>query len=318
MLRKVTITNYLGKSQTYVIDDVQIVDGEEIHVNPTIDDESGLFITSIEGLCPVKADINMTSLATADGEIFNSKRLNGRNIVIKAKFTYAKTIEEARLMSYKYFPIGHKVTFVVQTENRLAKTEGYVESNEAVIFSDDCETQISILCESPYFLAIDEDGNNITNFSSVVPLFEFPFSNESTTDPLIEFGTIVQKRESIVYYDGDVETGCIMTIHAIGDAENLVIHKVNTNEKMTIDTDKLETMTGHKIIFGDTIEISTIKGQKYIHLIRDGVTTNILNTLAKDSDWFQLDKGDNVFAYDADGAEYLQFSIESQVTFEGV
>ena len=260
----------------------------------------------------------MTKLATADGQIYNSSRLEGRNIVLKALFTYANTIEDARLRSYKFFPIGHKVKFRIQTNNRIAETEGYVESNEPEIFSDECSMQISILCESPFFNSVDEDGKKIVSFSNVVPLFEFPYSNEGTS-PVTEFGSIIIKRESIVYYDGDAETGCVMTIYALGTVENVSIYKVNTGEKMTIDTDKLEAMTGDKIIDGDTIIISTMKGDKYIKLIREGVTTNILNVLGKDADWFQLNKGDNVFAYTAEsGDTNVRFTVESQVIFEGV
>ena len=130
MLKDVTITNYLGKSVTYSFE------------GPTLDDKSGLLITEIEGLGPVKATVNMTQLATADGDIFNSKRLQGRNIVIKARFTYADTIEDARLLSYKYFPIGHKVSFRIRTDNRIAETEGYVESNELDVFSDESDMQV--------------------------------------------------------------------------------------------------------------------------------------------------------------------------------
>ena len=101
MLKRVIVTNYLGKSVEYSFEE------------PTIDDESGLFITSIDGLGPVKADINMTKLATADGQIYNSSRLQGRNVVIKGRFTFAKTVEEARLMSYKFFPIGHNIERVM-------------------------------------------------------------------------------------------------------------------------------------------------------------------------------------------------------------
>lgn len=307
MLKSVTITNYLGKSMSYSFD------------GPTLDDESGLLITEIEGLGPVKATINMTSLATADGDIFNSSRLEGRNLVIHARFTYAETIEDARLMSYKYFPIGHKLTFHIETDNRTAETEGYVESNEPVIFSEESDVQISVLCESPYFFAVDDEGKKQTNFSNVIAEFEFPFSNESLSEPLLEFGLIVNKKENTVYYDGDAETGCIIQIHAIGAAEMITIYNIKTGEKMVLDTDKLETLTGDKIIYGDTITINTIKGSKSITLLRNGVSTNILNILGKDSDWFQLAKGDNLFAYTADyGEANIQFMVESQIIFEGV
>ena len=137
MLKSVTITNYLGNSVTYAIEGV----------DPN--NQEGLLITEIEGLGPTKADINMTELATADGGIFNSARASTRNIVLKARFTMAKTIEEARLSSYKFFPIKQPLTFHIETDNRIAETVGYVESNEPVIFSDECDMQVSILCESP-------------------------------------------------------------------------------------------------------------------------------------------------------------------------
>jgi len=320
MLRKVIITNYLGKSVEYSFD------------NPTLEDSSGLLITEIDGLGPVKANVNMTQLATADGDIFNSSRLNGRNIVIKARFTYADTIEDARLLSYKFFPIGHKLTFHIETDNRIAETDGFVESNEPDIFSDESDMQVSVLCESPWFLSVDEDGKQQTNFSNVVPMFEFPieqnpetgewegqFMNDSVTEPLIEFARIINKKESTVYYDGDAETGCKIEIHAIGSVEMVTIYNVKTGDKMIIDTNKLETLTGDKIIYGDTIIINTIKGNKYINLIRDGVTTNILNVLGKDAEWFQLVKGDNLFAYTAEyGEANIQFMVETQILFEGV
>lgn len=307
MVKYVTITNYLGKSMTYSFD------------NPTIDDQSGLFITSIEGLGPVKANVNMTQLATADGDIYNSSRLEGRNIVIKARFTYAKTIEEARLMSYKYFPIGHKLTFVIATDNRLAEAEGYVESNEPVIFSKECEMQVSVLCESPFFLSVSEDGKQQTNFSAVESMFEFPFSNESVEEKLIVFGKIVNKKENTVYYEGDAETGCVIHLHCIGEVRGIDIYNIKTADHMGLNTDKIATLTGSGLVYGDDITINTIKGQKSITLLREGVTYNILNALDKNAEWFQLARGDNLFAFTCEyGEENLQFMIESQIVFEGV
>lgn len=307
MLKDVTITNYLGKTVTYSFE------------GPTLEDTSGLLITEIEGLGPVKATVNMTQLATADGDIFNSKRLQGRNIVIKARFTYASTIEEARLLSYKYFPIGHPVTFKIRTDNREAETTGYVESNEPDIFSDESDVQISILCESPFFLSVSDEGKKQTNFSAVEAMFEFPFSNESVEDKLIIFGKITNKKENTVYYEGDAETGCIIHLHAIGEVRMIDIYNIKTAEHMGIDTDKIATLTGSGLIYGDDITITTIKGKKSITLLRNGITYNILNALAKNVDWFQLARGDNLFAFTCEyGEENLQFMIESQIVYEGV
>lgn len=307
MLKSVTITNYLGNVITYSIDGV----------DP--DNPEGLVITEIEGLGPTKADINMTELATADGGIFNSARASSRNIVIKARFTMAKDIEEARLSSYKFFPIKKPVTFHIETGQRIAEAVGYVESNEPVIFSDECDMQVSILCESPYFLAVDENGKKETTFAGIDFLFEYPFENEDLHEPMLEFGNIVNKKENTVYYDGDAETGCIIQIHAVGEATNVTIYNIKTREVMALDSAKLVQLTGAGISYGDTITINTIKGQKSITLLRNGVTYNILNILGKDADWFQLAKGDNLFTFTADyGESNLQFKIFSQIVYEGV
>ena len=88
---------------------------------------------------------------------------------------------------------------------------------------------------------------------------------------------------------------------------------------MTLDTDKLATITGSGIVAGDEITISTIKGDKYIKLLREGKEYNILNIMDKNADWFQLAKGDNIFTYVATyGAANLQFRILNKVAFEGV
>ena len=88
---------------------------------------------------------------------------------------------------------------------------------------------------------------------------------------------------------------------------------------MSIDTEKLARITGSGIIAGDDIIISTVKRNKSIYLLRNGIRTNILNCLDRDADWFQLSKGDNLFAYTVeDGLENLQFRIENRTIFEGV
>ena len=304
MIKKVTITNFVGESVTYDIEGVNV------------DDNNGLLITEIDGLGPVKADINMTKLSTADCEIFNSSRLNGRNIKLKALFTSATTIEEARLSSYRFFPIGKALTFRVETDNRIGEVVGRVESNEPDIFSEHCEMSVSIVCESPFLLSPHED---VTLFAGVESLFEFEFDNDSLYEPLIELGEITNKRTNTVYYTGDSEIGCIFEIHALGVVRDLVIYNLRTAERMSIDSVRFSQLTGSDIVAGDTIEICTIKGQKSITLLRDGVRSNILNVLGKNIDWLQLTKGDNVFGFVASyGGENVQFRVTSHVAYEGV
>ena len=304
MIKTVTVTNYLGESLTLELK------------NPW---DIGIAITKIEGLGPVKADINSTEISSGDGARFNSARIGTRNIVFTFRLLEAPTVEDSRQKTYKYFPIKTNVTLLFETDNRLCQITGYVESNKPNIFSEEEDTQISIICPNPYFISMENGGMNSVVFFGSEPTFEFPFSNESLTDPLIIFGNIKLRQEEIVPYDGDSQVGFTIKMHALGEVRQITIYNTKTRESMKIDTDILNEITGSGIIAGDKITISTIKGDKHITLLRNGEETNILNALGKDVDWFQLAKGDNRFAYICEyGAENLEFSINYQTLYEGV
>jgi len=305
MIKSFTVTNYLGDS---------------IKLELRRPEKSGFLIKSVSGLGPSKANINTTEVSTNDGSLFNSARLNQRNIVFEFIFVETingESIEDVRQKSYKYFPLKKNVDLLIETDNRIVKTTGYVESNEPNIFSSQEGTQISIICPDPYFYSAGP--NNTTVFYGVEPVFEFPFSNESLTDPLITFGNIHLKTENVITYKGDAEIGVTIHIHAIGEAKNITIYNTGTREVMRIDTTKLESITGSGIIAGDDIIIKTQKGEKNITLIREGKSFNILNCLDKRTDWFTLAKGNNIFAFTAEsGITNLQFWIENKVIYEGV
>lgn len=307
MIYSFAITNYLG-------DRVKLELGK-----PEV---SGFLIKSVTGLGPVKANVNTTEVVTNDGSMFNSARLSQRNIVFQLAFVdtvYGETIEDIRQKSYKYFPAKKSVEIVIETDNRYVKIKGYVESNEPDIFSSQEGTQISIICPDPYFYSAGEDGNNVTDFYTIDPMFEFPFSNESLTDPLLIFGEIQIKTEGVITYHGDSEIGVVIYIHAIGPATNINIYNTETREVMMINTTKLEKLTGKGLVASDDIVINTTKGEKSITLVREGASYNILNCLDKNTDWFTLSKGDNIFAFTAEtGVTNLQFRIENQVIYEGV
>lgn len=307
MIYSIVVTNYLG-------DRIKLELGKP--------DISGFLIKSITGLGPAKANVNTTEVSTNDGALFNSARLSQRNIVLDMVFintVYGESIEDLRQKSYKYFPPKKSVELTIETDNRYVKTTGYVESNEPNIFSSQEGTQISIICPDPYFYSAGEDGNNVTNFYSIDPMFEFPFSNESLDEPLLVFGEIQIKTEGVITYHGDSEIGVMIYIHAIGPATNINIYNTETREVMRINTEKISSLTGKGIVASDDIVINTAKGEKSITLIREGVSYNILNCLDKNTDWFTLAKGDNIFAFTADsGVTNLQFRVENKVIYEGV
>ena len=305
MIKSITVKNYLNK---------------EITLELTRPDKSGLIVKSVEGLGPAKANINVTDISTSDGGIFNSSRLDKRNIVMNLGFLQSSTesIEDIRQKTYMYFPIKKKVHLTIVTDNHTLETDGYIESNEPDIFNQNEGCSISIICPVPFFYS---KNDNTTSFSGVESSFHFPFANDSLEDPLLEMGVIQNKSEQIIVYDGNSEIGMTIHIHATGEATNITILNVLTGDKMILNTDRLKTIMGTEtaIIKGDTIVINTVRGDKSITLLRDGVTTNILNCLDRGSKWFTLMKGDNIFSYDAEtGASNLQFYIVNKVAYDGV
>ncbi len=304
MIRSITVTNYLGDS---------------IKLDLVRPEESGFAVKSVTGLGPGKSNINTTEVSTNDGGLYNSSRLPSRNIVITLAYLWKNSIEDVRQKSYKYFPIKKRLKLLIETDNRIAEIEGYVEANDPNIFSKEEGSDISIVCPNPFFYSAGEGGTNTTIFYGIEPMFEFPFSNESLSECLLEMGMIQNQTEKVITYHGDAEVGVTITIHAIGEASQITIYNTGTREIMRIDTEKMKAFTGSGIIAGDDIVICTVKGNKSITLQRAGKTINILNCLEKGTDWFQLAKGDNVFAYTAaSGGGNLQFKIENRVIYEGV
>lgn len=292
--------------------------GESLAMELTKPKESGFWVINVEGLGPVQANINTTEIVTYDGSIFNSARGTDRNITMQLVFE-GRDVEDVRHKSYRYFPIKQKITVRVDTDHRQCEIDGYVESNEPSIFSSLESADISIICPESWFRDVSQEGQKLIEFFGIDPLFEFPFSNESLTEKLIEFGEIRQSFEESIFYEGEVETGFTITVHAVGDIGDITIYNSDTLESMTISSSKLESLTGSKLKAGDDLVITTVKGRKSCQLLREATYTNVLNCLDRNADWFQLKQGENKFAYSAtEGTQNLHLSIQVQNLFQGV
>jgi len=270
----------------------------------------------MDGLGPPKAEISLTERAGVDGSLYNSGRATPRNIVLALRFYPGQNIEALRQKSYKYFPLNKPIMFEVQATYRTARATAYVEANEPDVFSKEEGCVLTLVFPDSYLYDVVE---SLTVFSSISSKFEFEWSNESTDDPLLEMSELDLTTTKTVLYEGDVSVGMLIHIHATGSASEFVLTDTVTLETLEIDSTKLVSTTGGDIQEGDDIWISTVKGNKYAILIRDVTTYNILNCLGVSPPWFQLEKGDNVYAYTADsGITNLQFEIFNAIAYEGI
>lgn len=335
MIKLVRITNYVGETLELILTQPEL---------------SGIYIKSIEGLGPAKSDINTTELATIDGSFYNSSRTEERNIVLNLGFMLipgvTDTIEDARHLTYRFFPNKKELKFYIETDYRKLEIYGYVENNEPDIFSNAEDCQISIICPNPNFILSDKVDT--ISFFGANPLFEFPFECNTTIEDemlnnlyfqdgikatplqyhflvhsihtdLIEFGSIDKNKERTINYEGTVETGVEIHIRATGDVGDITLYSIFDRGIMKIYQDKIAEISGYKMSTGDELIISTVVGNKFAYLLRGGVYRNVLNAVDKDSNWFLIHKGENTFAFSTtEGLKNLEVTIVNQVLYEGV
>lgn len=259
-------------------------------------------ITDIDGLYPPEGVINTTQVANMDGSVFNSSRIDNRVITITMAIN--GPAEANRLLLYRYFKTKYPVRLYYKNGVRDVYIDGYVSKFSVEYFEKKQTAQIEISCPMTLFRAVKE---SVTEFANIENMFVFPFAIEAAGIP---FSEIALGEQKTIINGGDVETGVVIHLNALGTVLNPKIYNVDTSDRMTLSVEMRA---------GDEITINTRKKEKSITLLRDGVQTNIVGKLDAGSTWFNLIPGDNVFTYEADEfPEHLQciFIINNQ--FEGV
>lgn len=292
--------------------------GESLRLELGKPEKSGFLVESIDGLGPEKSTINFTENASGDGAFFNSAKKSTKPIVINLKFIWHKdyTIEQLRLMTYKYFSVKTEIRLIIETDARAYTIETTVESNEPDIFSQSSGTVITLTAMFPYF---SSNGYRENKFRGMESLFEFPFSNESINIPLLEMSAYRNSNVRTIIYEGNEKTGIVITMTFLGKTGDIGIYNLTANEMMSLNMSKIEKRIGGSVQIGDKIVICTEQGKKSAKLLRNKVEYNILNSILKDSSWLTLNSGSNTFSFvTKENDKNLEFKIENKVLYEGV
>lgn len=304
MIRSFTVTNPSGNSLTMELE------------NPR---KSGFFVAGITGLGPPKADINTTRKAGSDGSIHNSSKVESRNIVITLVYYTDNEgfldVEALRHKTYEFFPIKRQVSLYFKTDSRTASITGYVESNEIGLFTNMEGSQISIICNEPWFVSEDSGVTNL-QLSNVEALFTFPFSSLPPNN-LIQFSRKKRDITGTIPYYGDLETGITMTVSCLSATGNITLSNTTYSESMTILSSMVNTLTGNPISAGDRIVVTTYTGRKTARLYRGNTSYNILAAVTKGSKWMKVYSGNNLLrATPASGD--VEVYIDLSVLYEGI
>ncbi len=279
MIKSLTVTNSIGESLNLEL------------TNPW---KNGIAIKSINGLGSPQYTVNTTPFASGDGSTLGSIIASSRNIVFEFYPLFHPMVEDSRQLLYRYFQVKKPIILTFELDNRTAYIEGYVEENTPDIFSKRETIQISVICPSPYFR---EAAPLSSFFFGEIPMFEFPFSNESLTESLLILSELSVDNRAQIDYTAEIDSGILITIDCFSETGDINIYDVNTLGKIYISTNKVAVVTGRQLSEKDQIIISTYSSDRYIHLLREGKLYNILACVNKDADWFQIHQGKNSYTY---------------------
>lgn len=254
----------------------------------------------LTGTGPPAATINRSKVAVADGTRFNSATVGERPLLLE--IILKRDIARARLNLYKFLATKSYIKVYYQADDLDVYVEGYVETTEVDPWVLNQSVQASIICPQPHWRDVKE---TYTDASNVAELFEFPFAIESEGT---ELSTVDLSSSTIVQNIGTVETGVIFELTATLRSLQPRIYNLSTGEYIGFYVDMLP---------GDRLVVNTTTGSKSVTHIRDGVSTNYINTIMEGSKWLQMAVGANEYSYTVDEGE-MELAIYHTNMYAGV
>lgn len=236
----------------------------------------GFVLQKVSGLDPGNAILISSGYAQQDGGQFHSARRDVRNIIFTISLEPADwdttTVKSLRTQLYSYFMPKNQVALRFIDSGGLTVTiSGYVESFETPIFAAESIVNVSVLCFDPDFLKLTEET--------------------------ISGSTVTDTTETLVTYDGTVETGIefVLSVNRVEDAFT-IYHRAPSGVITSMDF-------AGSLVADDVLTINTVTGTKGAILTRSAVNSSVLYGVSAQSTWLELQPGDNyIRVFTTDGA----------------
>lgn len=246
---------------------------------------SSFVIKKIDGIGPPAAEQSISTYAGYDGGILTANRTSVRSITLtigyRPDWNSDQSVESLRGDLYRYFPPKDTLNLRFNNSNSLLSRwiEGVVESHEPNIFSKDPEVVISVVCPDPDFKPLGTQ----------------------------EFSSFVNNKTAITYY-GTAATGFLLEVFLTRPFDRIFI-KNYLDPDILIDGPFLE---------GDTIRVSTVRGNKFVRLIRNGSETNELERLTSGLLSMTLSRKTTNFGVSASGLPDVPYTVKYTPRYIGV
>ena len=247
-------------------------------------------LIEIDGQTAVDNSLYTVKTIGGDGDSVNSATTEPRTLTV---YLYIEgNVELAKRHIMQYVKPKQKHSLEWEQENRTRIISGVCGAIAMPRWKNGIVFQFSLHCEQPYW----EDAEQIVQeISEIIPLHYFTTEQNEmlyfdVDDVGIAMGEYDTARTKTFYNYGDVAVGVEIIVNAL---------KTTTNPVIYASPDKFIGVTGVTLQAGETLTITTMKGNKDI--LKDGVS--IIGNVKQGSTWLQLETGDNTFTIDSDETE---------------
>jgi hypothetical protein len=224
--------------------------------------------------------------------------LEPRNVVVKLGLTpdyAAYSAYDLRDQLYGYFMPKSEVTLRFTMYNKFTDNyveqnkdlyiSGYVESFEVDQFVKDPTVDLSLMCYRPELV----DSNPV----------------------VFEGTTVSDLTEVAVPYEGTIPTGFVFTLYPDRTIDDFAIYHRPGNQKL------YSVNFTEELLADDVIVISSVRGDKYVTLFRDGFEYQRLYSLSPASNWLELHRGGNHLRVYSAGAP-VPYTLEWTTKYGGL
>lgn len=247
--------------------------------------ERPFVITSSDGLDAVTNNITTLTQFNMAGVDIVGQQLASRTIKLEGEVvaTSSSELEDLRSRFISIMNPDLAGSLEVETNNKTYSIDVLVDVAPSFGTSqkaNEYEFTVELLAAQPYFYDVT-DYNKLIPLSSIQNKMKFPLQITSN----YIFTSIVSGAITTVTNSGDIKTGAVFTIKVSGDATNVKILNIATNEYFLIND---------SFVAGDVITLNTLRGHLQVYKTdANGTKTNLMSKRDVNSDFFELIKGDN-------------------------
>ena len=260
-------------------------------------------LNRIEGIESPDYDVRAEEYSTMPGGYLSEEHVPVRNVSLTFTVDDIYRTEEERKKLISFFGIGKTGELEVERAGakrklqiRMAASPTFEQAN---IHTDRLKVTVQMMALSPYFEATVPVE---IRFGTVIPLLNFPLTFVSGVG--VDFGKPEVTDYAVLYNDGDVGAGLVLTVRASGGRI--------TNPYVYLDREYVRVLT--VLEAGDELVIDTRTGKKSIRI--NGENRLLFD---RNSTFFSVPPGEHTVRVGADGGkEYIDAQTEIVYQYNGV